>query len=210
MFSAPVIGDAVDWRARAERAEGRAAELEVRVAELSEQVAVLSRMLFGRSSEKTNPIPDRGAEAGEPEGPDTRGPRDRDGAGRKRGQRPGGKGRGRRDYSHLDTRGRSMMSPPSGGCAPVAGWSSNSWVLRPVSRSRGCSISGHVVCRNLVSVSSGNRRPTCSAHSAIVTGGPPGVMAGAIAGARYFLIVLRSTPRLVCDLALRARSHTRG
>lgn len=100
----PVIGDAVDWRARAERAEGRAAELEVRVAELSEQVAVLSRMLFGRSSEKTNPIPDRGAEAGEPEGPDTRGPRDRDGAGRKRGQRPGGKGHGRRDYSHLDTR----------------------------------------------------------------------------------------------------------
>jgi transposase len=55
-----VIDDAADvayWRAQAERAEGRVVELDVRVAELSEQVAVLSRMLFGRSSEKANPLP---------------------------------------------------------------------------------------------------------------------------------------------------------
>jgi transposase len=102
-----VIDDAADvayWRARAERAEGQVAELDVRVAELSEQVSVLSRMLFGRSSEKKNPTPDRGAAAGEPDRPDARGPRDRDEPERKRGQRPGSKGHGRRDYSHLDTR----------------------------------------------------------------------------------------------------------
>jgi transposase len=107
VLSGPVIGDAADveyWRVRAQRAEGQVAELGVRVAELSEQVAVLSRMLFGRSSEKVSPIPDRGAETGEPDRPDTWGPRDRDEPERKRGQRPGGKGHGRRDYSHLDTR----------------------------------------------------------------------------------------------------------
>lgn len=102
-----MIGDAADvayWRARAERAEGQVGELEVRVAELSEQVAVLSRMLFGRSSERMNPIPARGGQAGEPDRLDTRGPRDRDEPERKRGQRPGSKGHGRRDYSHLDSR----------------------------------------------------------------------------------------------------------
>ena len=107
MLSGPVIGDAADvayWRARAEQAEGQVAKLDARVAELSEQVAVLSRMLFGRSSEKTNPVPDQGAEAGEPDRPDTRGARGRDEPERKRGQRPGSKGHGRRDYSHLDTR----------------------------------------------------------------------------------------------------------
>ncbi|MCA1677037.1 MAG: IS66 family transposase, partial [Actinobacteria bacterium] len=92
------------WRARAERAEGQVAELDVRVAELSEQVAVLSRMLFGRSSEKANPVPDQGGEAGGSDRPDARGPRDRGEPVRKRGQRPGSKGHGRRDYSHLDTR----------------------------------------------------------------------------------------------------------
>ena len=96
--------DVAYWRARAERAEGQVAELDVRVAELSEQVAVLSRMLFGRSSEKTGPVPDRGADAGEPDRPDTRGPDDRGEPERTRGQRPGSKGHGRRDYSHLDTR----------------------------------------------------------------------------------------------------------
>jgi transposase len=107
VLSGPVIGDAADvayWRARAEQAEGQVAKLDARVAELSEQVAVLSRMLFGRSSEKTNPVPDQGAEAGEPDRPDTRGARGRDEPERKRGQRPGSKGHGRRDYSHLDTR----------------------------------------------------------------------------------------------------------
>jgi transposase len=107
VLSAPVIDDAADvayWRARAERAEGQVAELGVRVAELSEQVAVLSRMLFGRSSEKTNPIPDQGGQAGGPDRPDARGSRDRGEPERKRGQRPGSKGHGRRDYSHLDTR----------------------------------------------------------------------------------------------------------
>lgn len=102
-----MVGDAADvtyWRARAERAEGRVVELDVRVAELSEQVAVLSRMVFGRSSEKASHIADRGAGAGEPDRPDARGSGDRGEPERKRGQRPGSKGHGRRDYSHLDTR----------------------------------------------------------------------------------------------------------
>lgn len=99
------------WRERALRAEAenvllkeRLVAAETRLVELGEQVAVLSRMLFGRSSEKTaaggGPDPvDDGAQA--PPGGDS-------GAGAseapKRGQRPGSKGHGRRDYSHLNTR----------------------------------------------------------------------------------------------------------
>ena len=100
------------WRERALRAEAenvllkeRLAVAETRLVELGEQVAVLSRMLFGRSSEKTatgaGPDPvDDGAQT-RPGGGDwassaAEAP--------KRGQRPGGKGHGRRDYSHLDTR----------------------------------------------------------------------------------------------------------
>jgi len=110
------VAEVAYWRERAERAETRLAEVEAglaeagerfvaaetRMSELSEQVAVLSRMLFGRSSEKTRLTPDRGGEAAESDRPETR--RDLDGPERKRGQRQGSKGHGRRDYSHLDTR----------------------------------------------------------------------------------------------------------
>jgi transposase len=102
----------VFWRERALRAEAenvllteRLAAAEARLVELGEQVAVLSRMLFGRSSEKTatgaGPDPlDDGTQI-PPVGGDNGA-----GAGQapKRGQRPGSRGHGRRDYSHLDTR----------------------------------------------------------------------------------------------------------
>jgi transposase len=58
-----VIEDATEvayWRERAVRAEAdkavvveRLARAETRIGQLAEQVAVLSRMLFGRSSERT-------------------------------------------------------------------------------------------------------------------------------------------------------------
>lgn len=98
---------AVYWRERAERAEGQVAELSARVVELSEQVAVLSRMLFGRSSEKTWPasgVEDGAAAPGDLDALDVRDSLERGGWPGRRGQRPGGRGHGRRDYSHLDTR----------------------------------------------------------------------------------------------------------
>jgi transposase len=69
------------------------------VAELAEQVAVLSRMLFGQSSEKSRP--GSGGDAGQSGGvPDPAG----SGVGKPaRGQQRGGRGHGRRDYSHLET-----------------------------------------------------------------------------------------------------------
>lgn len=103
MPPAPTIDDAdvAYWGARAEVAEARVEQLGARVEELGEQVAVLLRMLFGQSSEKQNPGQSPG---GGDAGADRQ---DADGgtsAQRKRGQRPGAKGHGRRDYSHLDTR----------------------------------------------------------------------------------------------------------
>jgi len=107
-----VVDDVTDvayWRERAVLAEGRLAvaeerlaSAEARVLELAEQVAVLSRMLFGQSSEKTGPRQpgdragdDRPGDSGQPGGSGQAG---------RRGQRPGGKGHGRRDYSGLETR----------------------------------------------------------------------------------------------------------
>jgi transposase len=100
--------DAAFWRARAERAEGQVAELTEQVKVLRGQVAVLSRALFGRSSER------QGVWAGSQDGAgsdsqDGAGSDSQDGSGpepgrRKKGQRPGARGHGRRDYSHLDTR----------------------------------------------------------------------------------------------------------
>jgi transposase len=108
---APVVDVAEEacWRERAERAERRAqraeerlAVAEARIEELVGQVAVLSRMLFGRSSER-QPSPSAGdGAAGSSDQGEGEGQQDR--ARPKRGQRPGSRGHGRRDYSHLESR----------------------------------------------------------------------------------------------------------
>jgi transposase len=101
------VSDARDgagfWRGEAERLaaentvlRARVAELEGQVAALSEKVATLTRLVFGASSEKK--------EKGKPAEPE---PDDADGGGgsgrRRRGQQPGSRGHGRRDYSDLET-----------------------------------------------------------------------------------------------------------
>ena len=116
------VTEVVSWRERAERAEERLAGAEARIEELVEQVAVLSRMLFGRSSEKAS------AGAGEAHGADGSGEQgqgsgDTDGGGDrpKRGQRPGSRGHGRRDYSHLDSREEIHDVPPDQRVCPDCG-----------------------------------------------------------------------------------------
>lgn len=101
------------WRAEAERLaadnarleaenaslRSRVAELEGQVAALSEKVATLAKLVFGTSSEKKGPAGSvvgddaEGAEADNSEG----------GQRRRRGQRPGSAGHGRRDYSGIET-----------------------------------------------------------------------------------------------------------
>jgi transposase len=99
------------WRGEAQRLaadnvalRARVAELEGQVGALAEKVSVLARMAFGTSSEKAaGPVPGGvGAtgEAGEAGGDGPGGGPDKRG----RGQRRGGRGHGRRDYSHLPTR----------------------------------------------------------------------------------------------------------
>ena len=74
----------------------RVAELAGQVARLQESVTTLSGLLFGSSSEK----------GGSPSRGNGRDSSDRPGGTGKRGQRPGGPGHGRRDYSHLETEER--------------------------------------------------------------------------------------------------------
>ena len=126
--SDPLVVDVTEvtsWRERAElaerraeRAEERLAAAEARIEELVEQVAVLSRMLFGRSSEKVS------VGAGDLRGSDASGGQGRtDGeVGRpRRGQRPGGAGHGRRDYSHLPCREEVHDVPPGQRVCPDCG-----------------------------------------------------------------------------------------
>jgi transposase len=121
--SEPLVVDVVEvtsWRERAERAEERAElaerraeRAEARIEELVEQVAVLSRMLFGRSSEKASVgAADPHATVGSGEQGEGSGDTGGDGDRAKRGQRPGSKGHGRRDYSHLDSREEIHDVPP--------------------------------------------------------------------------------------------------
>jgi transposase len=130
--SDPLVVDAAEaasWRERAERAEERAEAAERRLAvaeaqieKLAEQVAVLSRMLFGRSSEK-GPAGsgDSGGTDDAGEQTDDGGGTDGDGGRPKRGQRPGSKGHGRRDYSHLDAREEIHDVPPDQRVCPDCG-----------------------------------------------------------------------------------------
>jgi transposase len=104
------VVDVMSWQerlrlaeARADAAEARADAAEARVAELVEQVAVLSRMLFGRSSEKSRrPGADPAADVGSVGGDVGQAGGSAVGK-RARGQQPGSRGHGRRDYSHLET-----------------------------------------------------------------------------------------------------------
>ena len=115
----PVIDEDADvgyWRARAGRAGARVAELEAavavlqaenagltaRVAELQESVTTLSGLLFGSSSEKGGSPSRRNGRGGDDGGDGGVRP----GGSRKRGQRPGGPGHGRRDRSQLETEER--------------------------------------------------------------------------------------------------------
>jgi len=113
------------WRARAGRAEAlvaelraenagltaRVAELAGQVARLQESVTTLSGLLFGSSSEKGgSPSRKTGREGG-----------GRPGGTGKRGQRPGGPGHGRRDYSHLETVERVIDVDAGQRCCAVCG-----------------------------------------------------------------------------------------
>ena len=114
------VAEVTSWREHAERAEERAERAEARIEELPGQFAVLSRMLFGRSSEKTA----AGAgEVQEPQGAGGSGGTDGDGDGERprRWQRPGSRGHGRRDYSHLDSREEINDVPPDQRVCPDCG-----------------------------------------------------------------------------------------
>jgi transposase len=91
---------------RAENAEQRArvADLEGQVAALAQKVATLARLAFGKSSEKQGAKRSPAGEAGSGEDGAEGAPPGGDKGGRPRGQQPGLRGHGRRDYSHLPER----------------------------------------------------------------------------------------------------------
>ena len=133
------VGEVEFWRAEAKRLavenvvlQTRVADLEGQVGVLAEKVSVLARLAFGTSSEKAKQAPDGDGATGEAGndpagGPDKRG----------RGQRRGGRGHGRRDYSHLPGREEVHDVPrPSGGARAAARGMSGS-ARRAASRSTG-------------------------------------------------------------------------
>ncbi len=147
---AQVIDGSADvgyWRARAEQAEAMAAQLRQEKAELNARVAALaaevdrlhetvttlSGLLFGVSSEKRAPAA-RGSRASA--GEDGAGEHRPHGA-RKRGQRPGAPGHGRRRQWRLETEERIIDWEAGSGAAPAAGPIMSSPAPRTVSRPTG-------------------------------------------------------------------------
>lgn len=109
------------WRERAEQAEARLVEALARIDELSGQVAMLSRMLFGQSSEQARRRT-RSGSADEPAAGSP--PAATSGSGDKklpRGQQPGSRGHGRRDYTHLATEEVVLDVPADARCCAECG-----------------------------------------------------------------------------------------
>ena len=129
VFPAQAIDASADidrWRARAEQAEAvavrlrqenaglnaRVAALAAEVERLQETVTTLSGLLFGSSSEKRAPAARGGGEDGAGGRPD---------GARKRGQRPGAPGHGRRGYAHLETEEHIIDLEQQQRCCPRCG-----------------------------------------------------------------------------------------
>jgi transposase len=115
--------DAEFWRAEAERLAGeneilqaRVLDLEAQIAALSEKVATLAKLAFGEKSEKSKSKEGPSESGSSEDGTDT-GPTDR----RRRGQQPGSRGHGRRDYSHLETEEEVHDVPEDQRCCPECG-----------------------------------------------------------------------------------------
>jgi transposase len=108
--------EAVFWRGRAESLAAENARLVAekttlagtvaaqreQLAALRQRVVTLSRMLFGTSSEKSGPGQQDTGGDGPAGGDDSRAGSGRPAGGRRRGQRPGSAGHGRRRHGHLD------------------------------------------------------------------------------------------------------------
>lgn len=111
----PVAAEVAVWRERALRAEAGLEQALIRIDELSTQVATLSRMLFGQSSEQAGrraapgSVGDQASQA--PAG----------GTKRPRGQQPGSRGHGRRDYSHLPAEEVVLDVPAGQRCCQACG-----------------------------------------------------------------------------------------
>ena len=120
--------DVACWRARAERAEAEAARLRqenaglnarvaalsAEVGQLQEAVTTLSGLLFGTSSERRAPAARGGAAGEDGTGGGPRGAR-------RRGQRPGAAGHGRRSYAHLETEEHVIDLEPEERCCARCG-----------------------------------------------------------------------------------------
>ena len=132
------------WQERAQRVDevnvglrAQVGELEGQVAALKQTVATLSQQLYGDSSEKRSASeqqPDSGPQGQQSSGDDgADGQGDDDGADgegdggakggskRRRGQQPGSRGHGRRDYSHLPGVERVHEPDPEGLVCPSCG-----------------------------------------------------------------------------------------
>lgn len=113
MEATRAVEDAECWRGEAQRLAGenvvltaRVAELEGQVAALAEKAATLAKMVFGDSSEQHKQRKEQPEARQQGAGGSGEAGHDGDGDGptrRRRGQQPGSRGHGRRDYSHLDT-----------------------------------------------------------------------------------------------------------
>ena len=102
------------WQAQHQRAVQREAKLAEQVHQLNGEIRDLKRRLFGRKSE-TSSSTQPPAKATVPPNPNDQRPR------RSRGQQPGSKGHGRRNYDQLPTTDEACVLPAEQCCCAACG-----------------------------------------------------------------------------------------
>ena len=190
--------EAAYWRAMHRRATEREAQLKQRVAELEAKLRLREQQLFGRKTET----------ASSAQAPATGSPTTPDAARRPRGQQPGRRGHGRRDYRHLPAVVEEAKLTGADACCPQC-----HRPFQPLGGTEDTTVLEIAVRAHRRVIRRRRYRPTCPCGvvpQVVTAPPPPRLIPKSLLGVSIWVTVLldkylfyRPTYRLLADL----RSH---
>jgi transposase len=180
------------WRKMHQKALEREAASKERVAELEAKLRLRERQLFGRKSEKGSNHPEK--DASKPHGEK-----------KPRGQQRGGKGHGRRDYSHLPAKPELHDLPDDQRCCPACHLPFEEFPGTEDSEVIEIEVKAH---RRVIQRKRYKKTCRCDATPGIITApGPPKLIPKGILGISVWtqilldkFLFLRPSNRLLADL----------
>jgi transposase len=190
------------WRKRHQMAVERETELKQKIAELKAKLRLREQQLFGRKSEKGHNKQESAKS-------------DVDGNKKRRGQQPGTKGHGRRDYSHLPAKEEYFDIPKSEQCCPTCELPLDPFPGTEDSQQIEIEVRAH---RRIIKRKRYKPTCTCGVLPGIVTAPPPPkLIPKGIHGISVWVTVLldkflsmRPTYRLLADLKTHGLNMAQG